>query len=53
MIFIIGTLIAYGVLITMKDSDRRYDLGVKGQGQIYLRSVLWLVTPFPLSYYDG
>ena len=31
MIFIIGTLIAYGVLITMKDSDHRYDLGVKGK----------------------
>ena len=29
-------MIAYGVMVTKKVSDYRLDLGVKGQGQIYL-----------------
>ena len=28
----------------MKLSDYRYDLGVKGQHQVYLRTVLWIIT---------
>ena len=35
-----GTTIAYGVLMTNKDSNHQYDLGVKCQGQIYSKSVL-------------
>ena len=34
------TMVACNVQMTMKGSDHRYDLGVKGQYQIYLNSVL-------------
>ena len=40
---IVGTAIAYGVKMTRKLSNQ-YDLGVKGEGQIYSKSVLRLVT---------
>ena len=36
--FIFGTMIAYGVQITTEVPDHCYDLGVKGQGQICLKS---------------
>ena len=47
-------MIAYGVHITTQISDYIYDIGVKGQGQIYmyLKSVLRLVhfvTQTPLN----
>ena len=32
---------AYGVSITTKVSDHQYDIEIIGQGQIYLKSVLW------------
>ena len=35
LIFIFGTIMSYGVEMTTKSSDNRYDIGVKGQGQIY------------------
>ena len=38
--FILSTLFAYGVLMTSKDSNHQYDLGVKCQGQVYSKSVL-------------
>ena len=34
--------------ITTKVPDHQYDLGIKGQGQIYLKSILQLVTLTPL-----
>ena len=37
-VFIFGTMIVYGVLMTTKLQDYRYDLGGIGQGQIYLKS---------------
>ena len=38
-VFIFGTIIAYGVKITIGFSDHQCDLGVKGQGHIRLKSV--------------
>ena len=52
-VFVFGTTIAYGVLITMKVSDHWYDVGVNSQGQIYFISVLRLVTRTPLSIAEG
>ena len=49
-LFIFITIIAYGLLITTKDTDHRHDLGVDDQGQIYLDSVLGLLTGTPLSF---
>ena len=37
--------------MTTPFSVQRYDIGVKGQGQTYLISVLRLVTQIPLSYF--
>ena len=34
-------------------TDHCYDLGVKGQGQICLKSVLLLARQFPFSLLDG
>ena len=39
--------------ITLKFSDRRYNLGVKGHGQIYLKSVEWLITLTLFIFYEG
>ena len=39
--------------MTRMVSDRQYGLGVKGQGQIYLRSVLRLFTFFIHLLMDG
>ena len=33
------TLIKHGLLMTTHVSDHQYDLGVRGEGQIYLKSV--------------
>ena len=67
MVFILVTIIVYGVRITKKVSDHQYDLGVKGQGQMYLitndlgakgqgqiclKSVLPLVTSTTLIFLD-
>ena len=41
---------AYDVLITMNVSDLQYGIGVIGICQIYLNSVLCLITPTPLAY---
>ena len=43
-VFIFGTMIVYGVLMTTKLQDYRYDFGGMGQGQVYLKSVLLLLT---------
>ena len=43
--------IAYGVKVTTKASDHHYDLGVKGQVQLYLNSVLKIVTRSHLSFF--
>ena len=45
-------MIAYGEKITAKVSDDRYDLGVKGEGQINLKSILWLVIGSTLTIFD-
>ena len=37
------TMIDYGVYITTQISDHIYEIEIKGQGQIYLKSVLQLV----------
>ena len=42
--FIFDTTIDNCVLITKKVSDFRFDLGIKGQGQIYLKYVMPLKT---------
>ena len=39
-VFIFSTMVACNVQMTMKVSDHRYDLVVKGQCQIYLNSIL-------------
>ena len=49
-VFIFGTIIVYGVLMTTKLQDNRYDLGGIGQGQIYLKSVLLLLTIIIFSF---
>ena len=51
MMFIFGTSIAFGVYITMKVADPGYNLGVKGQGHIYIKSVLQVNVN--LSYIFG
>ena len=40
-------------LLTTKvsDNDYQYDLGVKGQPQIYIKSVVLLVSPTPLTIF--
>ena len=48
-----STSIAVGVWITMKVSDHLYEIGVKGQGEIYLKSVLWLLMRTSISFVDG
>ena len=50
-------MFTYDVHITTQISDHIYDIGVKGQGHIYLKSVLRLVhfvtqTPQALSFFD-
>ena len=40
------------VIIVSKIADHRYDLGVKDQGQTYLKSVLKLVTWTTLVIFD-
>ena len=45
-------MIAYDVLITRKVPGLQYDIGVIGQCQIYLKSVLWLIMQTPLSFFD-
>ena len=43
----------YGVKVTMfTDHCYESDIWVKRQGQIYFESVLQLVTPTPLTYFD-
>ena len=39
-VFLFGIIIDYGVYMTTVVSDHQYDLGVKCQGQIYLKSFL-------------
>ena len=39
---LLNTMIAYGAMITINVLDDQYDLRVEGQGQIYLKSILWL-----------
>ena len=43
-VFIFSKIIAYGVYITSKVTYQCYDIWIKGQDQIYLESVLRLVT---------
>ena len=45
-------MIAFGVEMTTRVSGQQYDLGVKGQGQIYVKLVLWLETQTPLLTFD-
>ena len=45
-------MIAYDVLITRKVPGLQYDIGVIGQCQIYLKSVLWLIMQTSLSFFD-
>ena len=49
---VFSTMIVYGVKVKTEVSNHQYDIGVKGQGQIYL-SVLWLVMRTPLTIFDG
>ena len=51
--FIFGTIISYRVQITSKVSEYRYVIGVKGQGQVFLKSVLQLVRQTTLTFFDG
>ena len=46
-------MIVHDVKITTKVPDNSYDLGVKGQGKICLKSVLWLIMLTHLSFFDG
>ena len=51
MVFIFGTMIACRVKITINVSENGYALGVKGKGQIFLKSVLRKsVTQTSLSF---
>ena len=45
---LLNTMIAHDALIRMKGPDDQYKLGVKGQCQINIKSVLWLITRTPL-----
>ena len=38
--------IAYFVYITTKVSDHQYDLGIKGQGKIYLLTILIVINDY-------
>ena len=46
-------MIVYDMKIIAWLLDLQYDLEGKGQGKIYLKSVLWLVTQNRLSIFDG
>ena len=39
-------------MMTPTASDHHFDLGVKGHGQTYLKSVLQLVIQSPLSFFE-
>ena len=52
-VIIFGTMIANSVWMTTEMLDRQYELGIKGQGQIYLKFVLWLVTRISLFFTNG
>ena len=45
-------IIASGVQITTKVTDHCFDHGIKGQGKLYLESVLKLITQAPLVFFD-
>ena len=49
---IFTTLITPSVYMTKNISDHRYDLEVKGKGQIHLKSVLQIETRTSLSPFD-
>ena len=53
MKFILDTTITYAVLMTSKISNHQYSVGVKGQVQIYSKSVSRLFTVIPLSFFNG
>ena len=47
---ILSKIIGYGVKITTLIKAHHYDIGVKGQCQLYLESVLTLIMRTPLSF---
>ena len=51
-VFIFITMLANGVYITTKFSDQCYDLGVKSQYLINLKSILPLVTRTTLKLFN-
>ena len=50
-LFAFSTMIAFGVEMT-RVSGQQYDHGVKGQGQIKSKLILWLETQTPLLTFD-
>ena len=50
--FISGTTTAYEVLIRRNVLDHRYDFGVRGHIQLYLKSVLLLIMRTTLTLFD-
>ena len=39
--------------VTTEMLDRQYELGIKGQGQMYLKFFLWLVTQISHFFHQG
>ena len=52
-VYIFTPMIAYYVSITRKISEYGYDLEIKGQGQIFLKTVTLLIIQTPLWCIDG
>ena len=52
-VIIVSTMNAFGVLMTTKVLHYLYDLGVKGQGQLYVKSVIRLLTHLFLYFVEG
>ena len=52
---IFDTTVIYGDLMAIEVVDPKYDIiRVKGQGQIYIKSILWIVPQNPLFFFmDG
>ena len=47
-------MIAYGVYMMTYVLDRRFDLGIKGQGQTYINPAVWILMQIPLiTFFDG
>ena len=53
MVSVCNSLMIYDMYMTVKFSEYLYDFEGKGEGQIYLTSVLWIVTQIDYLVIDS